>query len=672
MSVNISSELGSDNTHVQQDSDIVHGTESLVAVNVVGEPSVHFTPVVEFTSLATDASSVFFDASRQTVLLVLGDSEIEVKSGPDCDGRRIHVGHTGSIRDAKLAPGGAFLGVLRSAKMLEIMEVTSSERAESVQEIIRDSHSSDAILGFEWIYPGELMVVNGSGFDLYQYSENAKRFVQKKSREHRINWYSYWPESQVLVTSVKPLTLRLFHLRPDVSIEQLMVLDLKPAGKRNTLQAQATRRQIVVLQVTYPLDGRGTFVANVVDNLIIVFNLVTKLSLLFDLKYESAESVIPAKRIPFDCEDDLDMVIEWQPGFPDFILVAAGGILYRLRLHLQSIAEDMRTRSTGFDVIAFLVRRDISDPSLILQIVSKMMEEGTDPAVMRKVFDMLKTGGESGRGDPSLGMIRDTSNESVNSLASFGTADGILQHSAQNSPALPRIPNTAGPTAALRRVSSRRKDASSAATTQLCSQELFFLHVFNPFASNTIISLTYLTTCLLEYIASVSLVQRVQPYFHELLADLLVRSERYAELHQYVQYNVVEDSMAVAQLLLSRGQSYKPFEQLGVDMLKRLDANTEVGDILLSCGEVLDALRYTMSRGVTNIPATHFLEAALVSGDKTLYLNTYKCLEDRGLISSNMDQTSTGFPPGAATNRYISVFREMWGEVVEMDSMMDM
>ncbi|KAJ3012454.1 hypothetical protein HKX48_006275 [Thoreauomyces humboldtii] len=265
-------------------------------------------------------------------------------------------------------------------------------------------------------------------------------------------------------------------------------------------------------------------------------------------------------------------------------------------------------------------------------------------------------------------MIRDTSIESLTtSLRSFDiTGPG------NNASATPPVQRSSRPsTATSSSARAHHHRGSTLAPSALCTQELVYAQIFNVLAADPSAKLSYVTACLLEYMASVAAIQPVQSCLHELLADLLVRDRRYAELHQYVQYNVVGDSLAVAHILLSTGTKYRPFEQLGLDMLKRLDADVDVAEILLARGQVLDALRYTMSRGVTGMPVTHFLEAALATGDKSLFLNTYKCLEDRGLLSSDEEVSMAGLPPGTATGRYMSVFREMWGEVVEMDSMLD-
>ncbi|KAJ3183047.1 hypothetical protein HDU87_007469 [Geranomyces variabilis] len=671
--------------------------------------SLRYRPVGDFQSSLPELSAVNFDPWRQTVLLVLGDERVEIQEGEWSSKRRIHVGHTGPIRDAKLAPGGGFLGVLRSAKMLEILEIDESEHSTSVQELVRDSHSSSAILGFEWTFPGELMVVSSSGFELYQYSGTSKNFVKKKSREARINWYSYWPEVRILVTSVGPLALRLYHMKLDSGADSLMTVNLKPKGNTSGVQSQATRKQITVFfvygraflgyfdltpdppllvlyrisrstpshSVSYPLDGRGTFIANTVDNLIVVTNVVTKLFLIFDMKNDGTEAVVSTARIPVQDENDIDAVIEWQPCFPDYILVGSRGMLYCIQVDLQALAHDMRENSSGLAVVTFLARRDMDDPTFVLQIVAEMMREGASVDQMRKAFDPLNSRvRQIGPSDTPQGMIRDSSTDSVNSLGSIGTSENNLNGSAAGSPTARRKHQAhAGSASTLQRALARSHEEFNATRRQLCTQELLFANVFEPLSKEATFPSVYLTSCLFEYIASLSVAARqtVQPCFHELVCDLLLRDNRHTELHQLVQYNVVEDSAAVARRLLARGDVYAPFKQLGLDMLKRLDANNEVADVLLNRGEFLDALRYAVSRSVTTVPPTSFLEAALQSGDRTLFLNTYKCLEDRGMMTAaHADQAVAGLPPGSAAGRYVSVFREMWGEVVEMDSMIDM
>lgn len=55
-----------------------------------------------------------------------------------------------------------------SRRCQEIMRIGADEKAIALQEVLRDGSSSEAILGFEWTHPGELLVINSYGPELYQ------------------------------------------------------------------------------------------------------------------------------------------------------------------------------------------------------------------------------------------------------------------------------------------------------------------------------------------------------------------------------------------------------------------------------------------------------------------------------------------------------------------------
>ncbi len=65
-------------------------------------------------------------------------------------------GGTGYIRIAKLNPPQTHLALARSAKTLEIYALNSNTK---LQEIIRNDKSSDAILGVEWTFDLEMVIV---------------------------------------------------------------------------------------------------------------------------------------------------------------------------------------------------------------------------------------------------------------------------------------------------------------------------------------------------------------------------------------------------------------------------------------------------------------------------------------------------------------------------------
>ena len=57
-----------------------------------------------------------------------------------------------------------------------------------------------------------------------------------------------------------------------------------------------------------------------------------------------------------------------------------------------------------------------------------------------------------------------------------------------------------------------------------------------------------------------------------MVINLLIHNNRFYQLHQFLQYHVIADSVPVACQLLSLEQRYPPAGQLALDMLKRLNS----------------------------------------------------------------------------------------------------
>lgn len=115
------------------------------------------------------------------------------------------------------------------------------------------------------------------------------------------------------------------------------------------------------------------------------------------------------------------------------------------------------------------------------------------------------------------------------------------------------------------------------------------------------------------------------PFMHELLVRTLVRASRFYELHQFLQYHVVADSVPLACQLLSLAAVYAPASQLGLDMLLRLERDRRphtdalVVEALVAAGDVIRALRYVASRGLFGadvVPAARLLAAAAARLDR--------------------------------------------------------
>ncbi|KAI8816160.1 colon cancer-associated protein Mic1-like-domain-containing protein [Fimicolochytrium jonesii] len=642
-------------------------------------------------------SALLFDHHRASIITIRDDHEIRIPPQENVPGGlQVELEHKGAIRDAKWDSGGRLWGVLRSAKMLEIVDVSSTGgNAVPVQEILRDANSSDAVLGFEWTFAGELVVVGGTGLHMYQYSNREQKLVLKKTVGVRVNWYSYWADHHVLVASIGPSALRLFYFRPDAVCDQLVQMTLQPANANQGVSAQVTRKQVVLMTIygrlfcgffdlttptptlalyritksgphkpiTYQLDARGSFVASVVDSLVVVHNLVTKNYMIIDLKHDLTLPLLTAKHTSLPQTDDDSSLDdqEWHPIPPFSLLLPTRQILYTIHLNLESIITAMEDSATDVEIVKFLLRREGGEVTgLVLRRVLGMMRREVGVGVLRVVFGLIGAAG----GEREL-----PTHASVDSISSL--ANGMQTISRRST-----SHGTLGSRNSLARVHAGVDEQLSPSRLPYCFQELMYANVFAVLAEEETPSTPYLTHTLILYLSSLPPTKPALPALHALLSTLLLRSKRYTELHQYVQYNVVEDSIDVARLLLEREGEYRPFAQLGLDMLKRLGEEEEVVEVLLGRGQVLDALRYAISRNLPHPTAPRFLEASLALNDKALFLNVFKSFEDRGLISSHSDDHLLlgGYPQAgnAQMGRFLSVYRELWGEIVEMENMVDM
>ncbi|KAJ3188316.1 hypothetical protein HDU85_005467 [Gaertneriomyces sp. JEL0708] len=675
------------------------------------EPSPHIflSPVCRFEP-ATDVTSVFWDNSQKLVTVVRNDEEMEVVGADGRKSRHFRINREGPLRDVKVSPEGSVIAVLRSPKRLELMRLTSIEfRLSCFQEIEYDERSSDAILGFEWTYPGELLVITGTGCYAYKFSSSHRKFLRgNKSKSMRVNWYSYWAEYGLLLASIGATTINLYQVKADGCLESLGLLNvgLDASAAATAMVQSLTRNQVFLIEaygnlycaavqpdiqrecillhhlgksrtIALQLPRPGSYAIAVADNLIITIDASSDATVIFDIAQADDEPISPlspskrltgANELLTSSHTDSPANPIWIPCLPSQILALGRGALYDVSLNMEAIIKDMRACQDDVRVCDFLLcRKDGETSALIMELLRDLLTSSADVITLRTIFRKLCSV------DHNQVMERpwplpDTSSEAILAQVNMDGARG-MQHSQSGaslaSLASRKSERTQGSYRSSGASSDRRRDAGFARRAHpLFEQEQIYTDVFIVVADHRSCSPPYLAACLLEYITTVLAIEPVQPYMTELLADLLVRGKCFAVLHQYVLCNIVEDTLPVARILASAKEEYSPFSQIALDMLKRLHANEEVIEMLLAQGMILDAVRFAISRDclrASMVPT--LLEAALTSLDKTLYLNVFKCLEEVGFIGFELDQ----HPVHPTTNRYVSVYREMWGEIVDLE-----
>lgn len=144
----------------------------------------------------------------------------------------------------------------------------------------------------------------------------------------------------------------------------------------------------------------------------------------------------------------------------------------------------------------------------------------------------------------------------------------------------------------------------------------------------------YAIAVVFEYINSLFLNQVSILYStYELLINLIVRSNRFFQLQQLIQYHVFTDSKPLACLLLSLHLKSENCLQPALDMFKRLNmTRSDLIDVYLSVNSPSSASRAIRSlqlQDATEIPAAKFLEAAMSTNDDKLFFSIYRLMQAR-------------------------------------------
>ncbi|TPX30703.1 hypothetical protein SmJEL517_g05799 [Synchytrium microbalum] len=722
----------------------------------LNEPHLQCKMAASFQPVA-DRSMVFFDPARGHIVTMRDDGEVEVVGvGSGWDVKRIRIPLRGYARSVKLSADGSFLGVIPSAKALQIMRVVpATSTSPIVYEIVRDTKSSDAILGFEWTIQDEFVCVTSIGIDFFQWNESKRTFIKRKNVHLNVNWYVYSPSYRILIVSTGAPGLYMYYLRPNGSTTQLPSLII-PSNTTNTLTwglsvsppSTITRKQMSVVMLygkiyaifndtsknppllslfhvtkssvrkerELNLGVAGNHAVNVVDNLLIVHNLTAKHSMIFDIQSLDDTPVAPPQPMGLDTVEQFDLCIHAQifcrvkpgtnkhhsideddglPYLPSTILLPSRGRLYSIYPRLADIASFLLSnKSDPVHLTTMLLRRSEHDAhDLVLTLLRSLILGAKSVEHLRGVFDAVNQASASGvtrRRQHSSVSGRDRSH----SMSSIGSGLTPINDARAGSPVPSRASGQSRPDTVISHTAlvSQQHDPPSISDLEtksveapvVLSQEDIYSHVFLPLSNDPNITPQHLYPHILSYFTSLSRHSRSPaPYLSELLTTLLIQCRKYTHLQQLIQYHVITDSITLAKMLVivsNEDVDARGLKQVGLDMLKRVGAGEEVVDVLVGSGKILEALRYASATDIlSQIPPVPILESAYASGDRTLFLNAFRCFEEAGLIPQPLVSSSLRRPrslvygdgvdssTAGALGRYVSMFYEVWGEHIEME-----
>lgn len=653
-------------------ADLASAAADAKAVVELGQPALRFSPVNATTS-------VFFDETNKQVFVVQeGSPEIAVKSLYRERDETIRLGR-GPVISVKHSLDYRILSIQRTSRTVVFLNrakgLDKTEYSQSCK-----SKSSSHLLGFVWVGATEVVFITNLGLEYYMVYPEKRSLKLIKSYNLTVNWFVYSSENKVLLlsSSLQANALQPYHFK-DGSITRLSKFEAELPFVYNQLSQKLLERDVYLAPIyqrlycmivknnpkghpgpkaeialwrlsrdntlkvaTLALDVNGRFAINTSDNLVLVHHQSSKSTVVFDLKWlntsqkdQPAQSdgdmmsihrpiihpfSITMKKEPADGpKSDMAEYDLYSPSWivfqPDIVIDAKLGALWCIGVSLDTLVEIIKDRNLLID---FLLRRSNSKKTILSVILNALEPETqSDLGTISRMFDQL------------------------NSIY----ARVILNKSASTLP---------GPAEML----------ISGHEAVIVNQSDMYKAVFLQLEDKPI-KYQFMVSVLVEYIRSLSQYSvPVEHFLYELVINLLVRHNRYYQLHQFLQYHVVNDSKHVACLLLSLENIYAPAFQLALDMLKRLaTANEEILDVLVSKDQLLVALRFLRGLGpeaVATVSPRRFLEAAYNTKDASLFYIVYKFFEQRNITLRKRPE----FRKGEDCEKYVSHFNELFKPAV--------
>ena len=636
--------------------------------------------------------NVFFDDCNKQVFAVSTENNMTIvhAKGPlESQSAKFKIQDKGSIVSIKFSPHRRILAIQRVAKSIDF--INFYEGADKTEYSQTCKGRTAQIIGFSWTGANEIVFITNQGIEFYQIQSEKLSLKLSKHYAVNINWYVYFPECSILLLS-SGITGNVIHpyLFKSGNILRIPKFEVEnPASNRNpqpgsllerdvtvaniysniyvvvlrnqSKTANAAGAEIVLYQLQKDLPAKksvvlrlgsiGRFAVNVVDNLIAVHHQASKTSMIFDIRlaseydgqvhyYHPVLSPLPIEpykmQIKYQAVDEQEnsyqsMFCEsyspnWVVFQPNIIIDAKLGCLWKLDIKLISLTNMIEDKAKLTD---FLLLRSNSK-EVIINVVNQGFIPGQQISmnVVAQVFDKIN------------GVYA----ESIE-LTNSGT-----------------VSNDAG---------TKENDLTGTwfHKSSVIDQSDMYAQVFLSCSqSNGPKYPKFQRAALLEYIRSLNSFKiPIEFFLIEFMINILVQSNSFYQLHQFLQYHILSDSKPLALLLLSLEERYPAGYNLALDMLKRLgNCHEEIVETLLQRNEIIAALKYLQSNDlIENAVPRKFLEASLRTNNSMLFYSVFTYFQHRNYkLRKNLK-----FVRGDQCEKYEKIFEQKFGNDSKLDGL---
>lgn len=577
-----------------------------------------FDPVSQITN-------VFFDDSKQQIFIVKS-AAVSVKSLAQSESFSFLIDSSPLIA-IKFNANNSVLAIQRTENALELHAFKNNQLISN--SIIHYETKRTIIFGLFWSSAQEFVVVSADSIELFQVNTAKRSMKSLKTVSISSNWFA-WNRADFAVVSSNGLVLTPILIQKPGQLTKLASIQVEDGqvvterdvnagtlyGTPAILILRTTKHNRALELWVYLLDGptfkkshvlklgfSGRVAVSIIDSMIIVHHQTSKVSLLFDIAINGepdAQNVmihtplVPGKSIkPFTIKlpsvslKEASMNVElysanWVIFQPDIIIDVKIGYLFKLGLSIDKIQIGDKIK-----LVDFLIHRR-SEKLQLLHVLSQLVSpndcsESIHLPILEVIFDKLN---KIYKQKLDYDLLKMQALPSPSAFKSFTTP----------APPPPQLPN------------------------QIVVEQSDVLHIFN-----TIIDKNILEKVLMVYLFSIVKHSITCEYdLSKVLVVTLVGSGKIQDLQQILSYNVLHESKPLACFLLSLMNHHPLIAQMSLDMLKRLNANEIIIEILLEQGKVIDAIRLAKQySNIDAIPARKFLEAAHKSDDKMVFFAVY-------------------------------------------------
>eukprot|EP01147_Barroeca_monosierra_P000802 gene802-4090_t len=592
------------------------------------ENPLRFDPV----SPAKDSSHVIFDEVNCDIFVVKDKGRrIQVRSEKEKP-FIISLERESDIKSLRFSLDRKLLGIKRTSRSVSFVNLDTG-RGKEFQQTSK-SRATAQLRDFYWTGDSEIIFVSSHGFELYQIIAQRQQAKLLKNISLTVSFSLYCSAAKllVIVSSLPMTTLNPFFIT-GASIVKIPRLQVEAHGgtldepskltNNDTLVAVISIKRlycdlrVVLTKVHFcmadtgsrisSLSGisqnrkggchlshvlvlreNGRFMINIVDNLVVVNSQFPGASFIFDIKSRTSRR-ITLSHSSSSLRHAHPSYITHYPIIPETRIAQRSDTFKGSGI--------LRVEPYSRNWIAF-------QPNIII-----------DPAVDRLIDSLIR---------------RTNARQSI--ICAFFEA--LTGQDAVDVSCISRMFNI------VNRAYRDEKHSFSKVRQQSISQTDIYVHLFNKIRDEDCLSSRVFIAVVLEYIRSLNKYEiSIEHDIYDLLISILADEGNYYQLHQLLQYHVIDDSKPLACRLLSIKSKYKPALQLAMDMFKRLgDSQDQIFHVLVAENQVISAMHYLRALGSTSAvsqPGSRLLSAVKDTGDTQLFITAFEFFQERSRSVAN-------------------------------------